>query len=104
MMKKLVRASLAVIVVAGMTTIGSAAESLATNAVFKSHCAMCHGPNGEGKAALKTKPMKEAAAKSDAELTNIIENGIPGTSMKGYKGKLTEAQVKELVESIKAQK
>ena len=102
-MKKALKASLAVLVVAGMTTIVSAAD-LSSNATYKSKCAMCHGANGEGKAALKTKPMKEAAAKSDAELTNIIENGIPGTSMKGYKGKLTEAQVKELVTSIKATK
>jgi len=102
-MKKLFKASLAVMVVAGLTTIGSAAD-LSSNATYKAKCAMCHGPNGEGKAALKTKPLKEAASKSEADLMKTIENGIPNTSMKGYKGKLTDAQIKELVENIKGQK
>lgn len=102
-MRNLVKASVAVIVVAGLTTLGSAAD-LSSNATFKAKCAMCHGANGEGKAALKTKPLKEAASKSDADLTKIIEDGMPNTSMKGYKGKLTDAQVKELVAAIKGLK
>jgi cytochrome c553 len=103
MMKNLIKASLAIIVVAGLTTIGSAAD-LSGDATFKSKCAMCHGASGEGKAAMKTTPMKEAAAKSDADLTKIINDGIPNTSMKGYKGRLTDAQIKDLVAAIKSQK
>ena len=100
-MKKFTKASLAVLVIAGFAGIASA-QDLSSNQLFKTKCAGCHGPNGEGKAALHTLPMKEAASKSEAELTKIIENGQG--RMPAYKGKLTEAQVKELVSAIKAQK
>ncbi len=102
-MKNLIKGSVAVLMIAGLTGIASAAD-LASNEVYKTKCAMCHGANGEGKAGMKTKALKEAAAKSDADLTNIIENGIPNTSMHGYKGKLTDAQVKDLVAAIKGLK
>jgi cytochrome c6 len=102
-MKNVIKSSVAVLVLVGLTGIASAAD-LSSNATYKAKCAMCHGANGEGKAAMKTKPLKEAASKSDADLTKTIENGIPNTTMHGYKGKLTDAQVKELVAAIKAAK
>lgn len=102
-MKNVIKGSVAILVLAGLTGVATAAD-LSSNDVYKSKCAMCHGANGEGKAAMKTKPLKEAAAKSDADLTNIIENGIPNTTMHGYKGKLTDAQVKDLVAAIKGLK
>lgn len=102
-MKNVFKGSVAVLVLAGLTGVASAAN-LATNDTYKAKCAMCHGANGEGKAAMKTKALKEAASKSDAELTNIIDNGIPNTTMKGYKGKLTDAQIKDLVAAIKSTK
>jgi cytochrome c6 len=78
------------------------AADLSSNADFKAKCAACHGANGEGKPAMKTVPMKEAASKSEAELTKIITDGQ--NKMPAYKGKLTEAQIKDLVAAIKAQK
>jgi len=78
------------------------AADLSANADYKAKCAGCHGANGEGKAALKTAPMKDAAAKSADELTKAITDGKG--KMPAYKGKLTEAQIKTLVEDIKAQK
>lgn len=100
---KVIKGSVAVLVLAGLTGVATAAD-LSSNDTYKTKCAMCHGANGEGKAAMKTTPLKEAAAKSDADLTGIIENGIPNTTMKGYKGKLTDAQIKDLVAAIKAAK
>jgi cytochrome c553 len=42
---------------------------LAKDPNYKAKCAGCHGAHGEGKPAMKTKPLKDSAAKSDAELT-----------------------------------
>ena len=53
----------------------SFAADLASDANYKAKCGGCHGANGEGKAAMKTKPMKDYASKSEAELTKTIENG-----------------------------
>lgn len=78
---------------------------LAKDANYKAKCAACHGANGEGKAAMKTKPLKQSASKSEADLTKAIENGTTtAPKMPGYKGKLTDAQIKTLVSEIKALK
>lgn len=78
---------------------------LASDPNYKARCAGCHGANGEGKAAMKTQPLKQSASKSDADLTKVIENGkTTPPKMPGYKGKLTNAQIKALVSEIKALK
>jgi mono/diheme cytochrome c family protein len=84
----------------------SYAADLASDANYKKSCAMCHGNAGEGKAAMKTKPMKEYGAKSAADLTKTIENGVSTGSpkMPSYKDKLTPDQIKTLVAEIKAAK
>lgn len=103
-MKQLFKASLAVLVMAGLSGIASA-QGIAGNDLYKSKCAGCHGANGEGKAAMKTKPMKEYASQSEAQLTDVITNGKKSTPpMPAYKGKLTDAQIKDLVAAIKASK
>lgn len=100
-MKKL----LVLAVMAGLSSIASA-QGLSGNDVYKTKCAGCHGANGEGKPAMKIKAMKDYASLSEAQLTDAIENGKKDSkpAMPGYKGKLTEAQVKSLVAAIKAQK
>ncbi len=80
-----------------------AASDLSTNETFKTKCAMCHGPNGEGKAAMKTAPLKDAASKTDAQLTEIITKG-KAPKMPAYEGKLSADQIKGLVAAIKGLK
>jgi len=71
---------------------------------YKAKCAMCHGANGEGKAAMKTKDFSspEVQGMSDADLTKAITEG-KGT-MKGYDGKLTKDQIGDLVKWIRTLK
>lgn len=99
-MKKI--AGLVGLVVIG-SVISSFAADLASDANYKAKCAMCHGASGEGKAAMKTTPLKDVAKKSDADLTTTITKGKP-PKMPGYEGKLTADQVKALVAEIKALK
>jgi cytochrome c6 len=98
-MKKLLVAIVFLLCACSMTF----AADLASDATYKAKCAMCHGPNGEGKPNLKTTPLKNAAGKSDAELTQAITKGMP-PKMPAFAGKLTDDQVKELVSDIKALK
>lgn len=79
------------------------AADLASNATYKAKCAGCHGASGEGKAAMKTAPMKEAAKLSEADLVKIITDGKP-PKMPAYKGKLSDAEIKTLAADIKAAK
>jgi mono/diheme cytochrome c family protein len=81
----------------------SFAADLASDANYKAKCAACHGANGEGKAAMKTAPLKDSASKSEADLTALIAKGKP-PKMPAFDGKLTPDQIKALVSEIKALK
>lgn len=70
-------------------------------AVYKAKCAMCHGMDGKGETsvgkALKLRDLgsPEVQKQSDAELIAITANGKG--KMLGYKGKLTDEQIKDVV-------
>lgn len=73
-------------------------------ALYKAKCAMCHGPNGEGKPAAKAPALKSEDVKkmSDEQLTDAIANG--GKTKKAShafanKG-MTPDQIKALVAHI----
>jgi len=69
--------------------------------LFKSKCAMCHGPDGKGKmAGTKDLGSAEVQKASDADLTATITNGKP-PKMPAYKGKLTDDQIKSLVAYVR---
>jgi cytochrome c6 len=69
--------------------------------LFKAKCAGCHGPDGTGSTpagkAMKVRDLHSADVQkqTDAELTEIITTGK--SPMPGYKGKLTDDQIKQLV-------
>ena len=71
---------------------------------YKAKCAMCHGADGSGKAAMGTKPLGSADVQkmSDADLNAMITNGKG--KMPAYKGKLTDAQIGDLVKFIRTLK
>lgn len=73
--------------------------------LFKSKCAMCHGPDGTGKTMmgekLKIPDLHSDAVqkKTDAELTQTITKGK--NSMPSYEGKVSKEQIGLLVEFIR---
>jgi cytochrome c6 len=73
--------------------------------LFKSKCAGCHSPDGSGSGPagkamhLHDLGSAEVQKQTDAELIAITANG-KGT-MPGYKGKLTDAQIKQVVGFIR---
>jgi cytochrome c6 len=79
----------------------AAAESAAD--VYKSKCAACHGADGS-KSMMGSKPLSGADVQgmSDAQLNDAITNGKG--KMPAYKGKLTDAQIKDLVSYIRTLK
>ena len=102
-MKTILRATLALVALALIFSTYTFADA---GADYKAKCAMCHGANGEGKAALKTADFASADVqkKSDAELTEAIEKGKAGTTMKGYADKLSKDQIGDLVKWIRTLK
>ncbi len=76
--------------------------------VYKSKCAMCHGADGKGDTPVG-KSMKlhdlgspDVQKQTDAQLIDITANGKG--KMPGYKGKLTDDQIKQVVAFIRTLK
>ncbi len=72
---------------------------------FREKCSMCHGIDGTGYAAIKTPNFtdpKWQAAHKDKELLDAIENGVKGTAMVSFKGKLTHAQMEDVLKYIRS--
>lgn len=75
---------------------------------YKAKCQACHGPGGVPSAGMaKSMGLKalggaDVQGMSDADLTAAINNGKG--KMSGFKGKLTDAQIKDLVSYIRTLK
>jgi mono/diheme cytochrome c family protein len=71
-------------------------------ALYKSKCTVCHADDGSGSGAmgkqLGVADLRSDAVQkqTDAQLTDSITNG-KGKKMPAYKGKLTDAQITQLV-------
>jgi len=104
-MKNLGAMMLAVALVAGVCLLGSSAKAdvAAAGATFKAKCAGCHGADGKGKEALKTRDLSSADVQkqSDADLSGIITKGKG--KMPAY-GTMTPDQVKDMVAFIRSLK
>ncbi len=102
-MKNRIRAA-AVVLLAASIAAPAFAQS-AGAATYKAKCAMCHGPDGTAatpvgrmmKVPSFTSPAAKAA--SEASLIAITKNGKG--RMPAYNGKLTDAQIKEVVSFIR---
>lgn len=74
--------------------------------LYQTKCAVCHAADGSGntlmgkKLAAKDLRSDEVQKKTDAQLDEIIANGM-GKTMPAYKGKLTDAEIKGLVSYIR---
>jgi mono/diheme cytochrome c family protein len=79
------------------------ADVAAAEATFKAKCAGCHGADGKGKEAMKTRDLASADVQklSDADLSGIITNGKG--KMPPYKT-MSADQVKDMVAFIRSLK
>ena len=105
-MKNVARAIFVALMLAIMCSVCLAADE--GGDTFKAKCAMCHGPDGQGKTAMgKTLGLRdlgsaEVQGQSDADLTNTITNGKG--KMPKYDGKLTKDQISDVVKYIRTLK
>jgi mono/diheme cytochrome c family protein len=102
--KTLLASAVGAALLAGIGLLSSPvkADTAAAEATFKAKCAACHGPDGKGKEALKTKDFasEDVQKMSDAELSAIITNGKP-PKMPPFKT-MTPDQVKDMVAYIRS--
>lgn len=65
--------------------------------LYAAKCAPCHGQNGEGGAGIKLNPNDFVLMETNAQLVEFVLTGRPGTAMAGWKGRLTEAEIADIV-------
>jgi mono/diheme cytochrome c family protein len=83
----------------------AAKEKIDGGGIFREKCSMCHGIDGKGYAAIKTPDFtdpKWQAAHTDKELMNAIENGVKGTAMVAFKGKLSQQETTAVLRYIRS--
>jgi mono/diheme cytochrome c family protein len=87
-------------------------------ATYEKWCSGCHGLDGKGKgpaanwmlprprdftqALYQIRTTETGGLPTDADIRHVIDEGMPGTAMPGWKTKLSEAERNELVEYLKA--
>ena len=95
----------AVVLAAALSLFSTTLSAQDAPSLFKAKCAGCHGGDGSGNTSagksLKLRDLGSADVQkqTDAELTAIITDGK--SPMPAYKGKLTDAQIKELVTYVR---
>jgi mono/diheme cytochrome c family protein len=100
-MKKFVAGmSLAALVMAGTMAFAAGADD------YKAKCAMCHGADGKGAMAKKMGAHDlsdpSVQGKSEADIVKIVTDGQG--KMTGFKGKLTDDQIKGVAAYVKTLK
>ena len=87
------------------TAFAAGGDALKGKALFQKKCITCHGPEGKGDGPMG-KMVKPPAAdftspaskkKSEDELRNTIENGVPTTAMVAWKKSLSNAEIQDLL-------
>jgi cytochrome c6 len=83
----------------------AAADDAAAKNIFSTKCAICHGPNGDGKTPIgKTLNIPDfhsaqVQKMTDAEMKAVIINGK--NKMPPFKGKLTDSQIDDVVQYVR---
>ena len=109
-MVKLVLSSLILFAVALTATAASAPPSptLQTKKadpikdVYVSNCQMCHGPDGVSPIKDMSFVGRQWKTKTAADAAKVISNGVPGTVMLPFEGKLKKEQITGLAKYVRA--
>ena len=91
-----------------LTSVGATAWAQEAKQLYDKGCTSCHGPAGKGDGpagkALKVKPKDFATmlkGKADADIAKFVKEGSAKEGFKHPASKLTDDQIKSLVDYIK---
>jgi cytochrome c oxidase cbb3-type subunit 3 len=79
----------------------SRADLLRGEKLFQVHCALCHGPQGEGGRGPMLTRAKLTRAPDDAALLKILEDGIRGTEMPGA-GAMSDREMRQTAAYVRS--
>jgi len=81
----------------------SVAQAPNVTTLYRVHCVMCHGPMG--KAAIPTMAFigrKWKHGTKSADMVKVITDGVKGTPMMSFKGKLKPDEIKALAAHVRS--
>ncbi len=86
------------------TTVGSSDPALIAKglALFNTICQACHGADGAGGLGPELKPNAFVGASGDAAVRQVIENGLPGTAMPAWQGRLPADDITAVVALLRS--
>ena len=91
---------------ANATALQQQAQITTGTQLWALNCAECHGKMGQGISAPALNSQQFLTSVTDAQMTNIIRGGIPGTAMPAwltdYGGPLTDQEIAALVTYIRS--
>ena len=93
-------AAMAAAVPAKVKLPGSHADLASGQKLFQNHCALCHGPKGEGGRGPVLTKAKLSRAPDDATLLKVIEEGIRGTEMPG--ASISEREIRQTAAYVRS--
>lgn len=71
--------------------------------IYSQNCTACHGPAGAaGEIGPAIVSAERADRRSDAQILTTIRNGVPGTAMPSFAGKITDDNILKLVSYLHA--
>jgi mono/diheme cytochrome c family protein len=70
--------------------------------VFAQNCAACHGENAEGGSVGPTLVSAEMKAKEDDYYREVINNGIAGSAMPAWSGRLSVQEIEDVIAFVRS--
>ena len=72
--------------------------------LFLKKCKSCHNANGDGKTTIGEKvdmPSLQKTKLSSSKIVKVLNDGVPDTKMKSYKGKLSDQEMGDIAAFVK---
>jgi cytochrome c oxidase cbb3-type subunit III len=73
-----------------------------SGALFRKYCAACHGLSGNGGRGPDLVSGRWSHGGADADLARVIANGVPGSDMPAFGGRLNESDIGKLISFIRS--
>lgn len=70
--------------------------------IFVANCEVCHGPGAQGGSVGPTLVDAEVAAKDDEHYRQTLLNGVPGTAMAAWGGRLEAQQIEDVIAYLRS--
>lgn len=100
--------SASVVVAVAVTALVASASTVQTKKAdptrdaYVSNCQMCHGPDGVSPIKDMSFVGRQWKTKTSAEAVKVIANGVPGTVMLPFDGRLKKEQIAALARYVRA--